>query len=152
MFSGERDSPNEPVEQSRNFNGETIGPLFKAEIDSIKQFNFSYFREISLPLVKYSGEDKDFDLILRLTGSDEREDKFRHRFGPLTLISQQKLTPGVFKVRGIAKIKWTGSEGEIIANDYTWAIRIPEYMRSYSEAGANIPDQVQQASVLDHQT
>lgn len=52
----------------------------------------------------------------------------------------------VVKVRGISKIDW-GDEPLIRPNDYTWVLRIPDWMKSHKEVGKTFIEGQQEFAV-----
>lgn len=51
-----------------------------------------------------------------------------------TLNYREYVYDGIYKIRSIASVEWFDKQGVLVGNDYTNFIRIPDWMKSYSES------------------
>lgn len=110
-------------------------------IINLRKFSKNYFKTEKVPIFSKGGKNtsSDFDLILKVTGSEEKGNNswrisLTDTKNNYQLLHSRSVKIGVYKVRSIANATWNEKQCNLVGNDFTNFLEIADWMKSYQPA------------------
>ncbi len=106
-------------------------------IINLRKFSKNYFKNEKVPIYsKGAKTSSDFDLILKITGSEENgKNSWRISMNDtknnFQLLHTRPVKNGVYKLRSIADAFWTEKQCNLVGNDFTSFLEVADWMKSY---------------------